>query len=515
MARPHNHDFSKAPHGAFFSTRLLAAVAVLVVFVGGTYILGHKLTAQVYFEKAKNQTKAGHYGLALQAIEKAYHHDPHNAKILAAYGNACLDASFATISIKPKQERAALALSVFETAVEENPLDAACWFGLGRAQALVEELHPEKGKSCSYLDSFRKTVSLRPNGITYNMHLARCLAYCGQDQELSQVVKHIARIYPPSVYHLTKENYWTPELEPQIKAGLAEAIDQSILPRQAHQAMASLFEREGDYAQAINYYKQSLNYLSFENTGWNYIHLGSLMLKNNQPEKASEEFLYGLSRSEYLEKDVERIFHIYRREKQLAFFAAFYKKVVEDFFVSSRLKILIGRAYFEQEDLEDAQGIFEEAAYKEENAEAFYWLARIADKNKDWPAMELSIQKATVLEPDNSRYHLLFSQVLSRLKKYERSEKQASLAISTVDKPSPWLHNHRAYVLWRLGDYKNALEDWRKAIELMPERASFYAQAGRSAEKLGLQDLAREYFQKSLQLEPNNPTYQKLADGAP
>ena len=42
--------------------------------------------------------------------------------------------------------------------------------------------------------------------------------------------------------------------------------------------------------------------------------------------------------------------------------------------------------------------------------------------------MELTIQKATVLEPENSRYHRLFSEALKRKKKFKRAAKEAALA---------------------------------------------------------------------------------------
>ena len=449
--------------------------------------------------------------MAMAAMEKAHSHDPDNLDITLAYGSACLDASQVSTNLKMKTERAQMALNIYDRAVLQNPLDVVSVFGLGRARAVMAELHPESMEPCAFLECFRQAVTLRPNGVRYNLYLARGLAYCHQEEELKLVVKRLTYIYPPSLNQLSREAYWSPALNPSAKEGLARAIQQNVLPRQAHQAMAALLVKEGDLPLAIQHYSRSLTFLQFENAAHNYIYLGSLFLKNKQAKEASDEFIYALSKTQFLEKDMERIFHIYRQEKLLEHFAPFYARVVEDFFVSSRLKILVGRSLFELKNWDGALAVFEELVTQDENGEAWYWLARIAGEKKDWSAMELRIQKATILDPENSQYHLMFSQVLQRLEKYERAEREASLAIHSGAKSSPWLHNHRAYVRWSRSNYEGALEDWQTAIRLKPDRPSFYAQAGRACEKLGRQEQAKKYFRKSYELDPGNPTYQKLA----
>ena len=60
------------------------------------------------------------------------------------------------------------------------------------------------------------------------------------------------------------------------------------------------------------------------------------------------------------------------------------------------------------------------------NAGAYYWLARIAEIEKDWDAMEVNTQKATVLEPKNKHYYNMFMQLRKRMGKDKGVAKKIS-----------------------------------------------------------------------------------------
>ena len=171
------------------------------------------------------------------------------------------------------------------------------------------------------------------------------------------------------------------------------------------------------------------------------------------------------------------------------------------------MDILMARCLIDLKQYEQARRTLKDLNQREPTAEAYYWLARIAETEKDWDSMELTIQKATLLDPTNSRYRLTFSQVLARLKKLNRAEKEASLAIKRSPEPSPWLFNHRAWIRWRQNDYEGALKDWRSAILLKPDRAAFYAQAAEAYRRIGDWPYAIAYYKKASQLDPENTRY--------
>jgi tetratricopeptide (TPR) repeat protein len=187
----------------------------------------------------------------------------------------------------------------------------------------------------------------------------------------------------------------------------------------------------------------------------------------------------------------------------------FYQHVSRRFILSYQIDILLARCLIDLNRYNKACQILIDLNQKEPTAEAYYWLARIAQIEKDWDAMELAIQKATVLEPKNSHYHFLFSRLLKQIKKLERAEKEAGLAIKHSAKPSPWLFNHRAWIRWAKRDYLGAARDWRLAIRLSPKKASFYAQIAEAYRMLGDWPLAISYYKKALKLDPKNRRYGK------
>jgi tetratricopeptide (TPR) repeat protein len=173
------------------------------------------------------------------------------------------------------------------------------------------------------------------------------------------------------------------------------------------------------------------------------------------------------------------------------------------------MDILLARSLIDLKRYHKARQILIDLNQKEPTAKAYYWLARIAQIEKDWDSMELAIQKATVLEPKNSHYHLLFSRVLKRIRKLDRAEKEAGLAIKNSAKPSPGLFNHRAWIRWAQKDYLGAVKDWKLAIRLSPKRATFYARAAEAYRMLGYWLAAMDYYQKAMKLDPENKRYKK------
>jgi tetratricopeptide (TPR) repeat protein len=113
------------------------------------------------------------------------------------------------------------------------------------------------------------------------------------------------------------------------------------------------------------------------------------------------------------------------------------------------------------------------------------------------------------LDPKNSHYHLLFSQVLNRMKKLDRAEKEAGLAIKHATRPSASLFNHRASIRWKKEDYARAAEDWKSALPMQPRNASLQARIAEAYLKLGDLPKATSHYQKALQIGPNNQTYQQ------
>ena len=128
------------------------------------------------------------------------------------------------------------------------------------------------------------------------------------------------------------------------------------------------------------------------------------------------------------DREMARLYHLYRNQKQSERFERFYRDADRNLILPAGAEILLARTLMDLKQYTQAQRILTELVQKRPDATAYYWLARIAQAEKDWDAMELAIQKATVLEPENSGYHRLFSQALKRKKKFKRAAEEAALA---------------------------------------------------------------------------------------
>ena len=128
------------------------------------------------------------------------------------------------------------------------------------------------------------------------------------------------------------------------------------------------------------------------------------------------------------DREMARLYHLYRNQKQSERFERFYRDADRTLILPAGVEILLARTLMDLKQYTQAQRILTELVQKRPDAAAYYWLARIARAEKDWDAMELAIQKATVLEPENSGYHRLFSEALKRKKKFKRAAKEAGLA---------------------------------------------------------------------------------------
>jgi tetratricopeptide (TPR) repeat protein len=488
---------------------LFALCAVLAL-----YPLYIRLISGIHRLRAQNHAREGYYGMALEGLKKAAAYQPNDYQLMKGLGDVYYELGASKEVPEESFSFIDRSRESYETAKGLNPLDAEATYGVARSrfrlEMLYDYLHPEKGDApYNALPWYREAVRLRPNSVTLRYALARYLFY-HDDEELPETVRDLVRVYPPAYSSLRKEEFWSPEIRDKAKKGLEQAIAAGTSLRSACMAMSGISGEEDGWDEAVSYYNRSLQYRTFENTAGNYIHLGYLNMKKGDIEAAEDHFIKGLDKSRSRDADLGRIYRYYKSEDRMAGFPGFYLEVKKRFITTPAMEILLARSLIEQEEYDRAREVLLEVNDRNTNAEACYWLARIAEKEEDWDSMELLIQKATVLEPENSNYHLVFSNVLRRLKKLERAEKEATLALQyRKSNPSPWIFNHRASIRRALEDYEGAARDWTRAIGLKPDYAPFHAQAGEAYANMAYWSLAVQHYEKAVSLSPDNKQYKQ------
>ena len=493
--------------------RHLISTLILLLFLTFFSFLYVRLNSQILYLQAANRIQEGDYHIAVDHLKKAVQKQPNDPLFWKGLGNAYQNLGKSTLT-KEAFDSARKSEQAYLKATLLNPLDAEAFYGLARETARLEKLNafwkPGEGSGpYNALPIFQKTVRLRPGGLLYHYALARYLHRHRKSNELLKVVRTLSRIYPPSYHNRKNEAFWSPKLREASKNGMLQALEKTISPRKNYMTLSSLLTDEKDWTNAISYYQKAMNFQSMENNSGDFYHLGRLYLENRQLIEAEGSFITALSMSPDREKDLERIYRSYAGKNYFGELHQLYVRAGKSYNLSSQIYVFLARSLIDQKQYDPAKQTLVDANQNEPTAEAYYWLSRIAEIEKDWDSMELAIQKATVLDQTNSRYHLIFSQVLKRLNKLERAEKAAGQAIKHSTKPSPGLFNHRAWIRWKRSNFIGAAEDWQTAIGLNPFGAAYHAHAAEANAKSGKLSSAIKQYQTAMDLDPKNAGYQK------
>ena len=496
--------------------RYLTSGLLLILFSILFYHLGLRLISELYYLKGKENLRLDLYGLASANLTKALEFQNTDYRVWNHLGRAYHRLG----KLKPAREAFRVAQKseeAYEEAARLNPLDAEAAFGLAREEARLRGLsaylqpnaNPNPYEASPY---FQRAIQLRPNGVGYYYAYTRYLYERGEAEGLLGVIVNLSRIYPPVYGQLKKEPFWSSAAERAVKQGLEKAIEEDMNSREAHLALSTLMAEDKDFAGAIFHYREALNDPRAVESSGDYLHLGGLYLESGQLDEAEDSFFKALSISDNIEGSLNRIHGAYRNTNHPEAMYHLLQRARTDLPSSPRMNIVIARALIDSGSYHEAEQILNQLNRKEPDAEACYWLYRIAEKEQDLDKMERFIQKATIAASTNSQYHLLFSSLLGRLKKLDRAEREAGFAIEHADRPSAGLFGHRASIRWTKKDYQGAIDDWKAAMALQPRSASLCARIAEAYINLGDQSKATEYYQRAAQREPGNKRYREKYD---
>lgn len=359
---------------------------------------------------------------------------------------------------------------------------------------------------------YQKATRLRPYGISIHQTYARYLHRKKEHSAVSDLAGKMVRIFPQIYGNLKQEPYFTENLLPVLESGLEEALAKGIQPRDALRALSDINVRTHEMDKALSLYARSLEIRSYGNPENDYLHMGRLCLKAEKFDDGHSWFEKVLTLSKDPEAAVRQILNVYKAERKTDEFIKFAMKMEADGLDNPlpALDIAIAEAFIDLKQYAVAKSRLLRFTDRTPDAKAYYLLAGIAETEKDWDRMELSSQKATSLDRENSNYHLLLSRSLNAQKKFPGAEEAATLAIRYAKKEQPWLFDHRAWTRWSQKKYNDAAQDWKRAFSLKPEQASFAFNIARAYEQAGNFPEAMVHIKKALKLDPNKPEYRQL-----
>lgn len=492
--------------------RLVLIFAFLFCFLFAFQYLVHRLSAQLLYLESKNLVRNGYYGIASAKLEEASRLAPRDAEILRTQGETCY--RIAGLKRLPADSLAwaEKAEDAFARAAASNPLDAEAFYGLSKCMTLLRNLHSRlhpgnPDNPYDPLPALLKATALRPNGIEYHYALARYYFEERDTENLLAVMEKIAYNYPPAFDYLVKEPFFAPPLVDAFQNGLERAVQERRRDTSAILYLAKTLEKKEDLPEALSYASRILRMPGYRPSENDYFYAGLLCLKNREPEKASPHFIRSLEKSGRKDHRLERIFRLYRDMGYEEPLYSLLEQAGKHFTTLPGIDIYIARSLIDLKRLNMAERVLNEANDVKPTAEAYYWLARIAEMDRDWDAMELAIQKATLLDPYKSEYRHLFARALRSEGKLVRAEEEASLAIRFGENASPWMFDTRARIRKDRQDYPGAAADWENAILLNDKAAFLHAELAEVYLKMGKYREAVEHYQKATAREPGNDAY--------
>jgi Tfp pilus assembly protein PilF len=409
------------------------ALCLVTMALSGTlfYLLGSRLLSQIYYTKANTAFKANYYWIAVQHLKKAIDYQPNDTIFWRKLAETYYTIGEKEVSLQGAFIYADKARKAYSEANQLNPLDAAAVIGLAKAEGRLQQLYPylyPASPSNPYdpLPYFVSAIKLKPNGIQYHFALARYLYQTGREQELLQTAQSLSRMFP-GVYDLLKrEPLWSADVQAAVKKGLQEAIEEKIAVKEAHRSLSYALADEQNWSEATYHFKEALSYQR-EISDRDYIQLGRLYLNDDLTEESIVSFIKALTISPDKEKSLGAITNIFDNRNHQNAFSSLYSEIDTHFFLSPEMHIIAAKKFLDLKQLDKARHILIAVNEMRPDAAAYYWLARIAETEKDWDAMEINIQKATVLEPTNQHYRNVFLQLRKRLGKDKGGAKKIRL----------------------------------------------------------------------------------------
>ena len=409
------------------------ALCLVTIALSGTlfYFVGSRLVSQIYYTKANSAFKGNYNWIAVQYLKKAIDYQPNDIIFWRKLAETYYTIGEKEASIQGAFIYADKARKAFLKANQLNSLDAAAVIGLAKAEGRLQQLYPylypgSPNNPYDPLPYFASAIKLKPNGIPYHFALARYLYQSGREQELLQTAQSLARMYP-GVYDLLKrEPLWSTEVHAAVKRGLQEAIEEKIAVKEAHRSLSYALADEQNWSEATYHFKEALSYQR-EISDRDYIQLGRLYLNDDLTEESIVSFIKALTISPDKEKSLGAITNIFDNRNHQNEFSSFYSEIDTHFFLSPEMHIIAAKKFIDLKQLDKARSILTAVNENRPNGDAYYWLARIAEIEKDWDAMEINIQKATVLEPTNQHYRNVFLQLRKRLGKDKGGAKKICL----------------------------------------------------------------------------------------
>jgi tetratricopeptide (TPR) repeat protein len=375
------------------------------------------------------------------------------------------------------------ALKVLENAGKESKADANFFIALAETYAKYIPLQPKSADILKPrgLDALNRAVALKPQNPSLLQKLADTMSTLGERGKAAELYAELLEKYSeaPGMRDVLREklaNIYLLGNEKQRAAELLQAIvrDNPTRYPQAYYVLGTICFDQKKYAEASEHFRKAI--LIVPDLEQAYYDLAASFINNNRAAEAKETLEKAAKK---FPKSFTGEFYAGLAAQRLKDYAAAVKhftaaEVIAGATDSKRLDHLfyfqIGACYERNKEYEQAAKYFEKSLeLKPDEAETLNYLGYMwAEQGTNLVKARELIEKALKLEPENAAYLDSLGWVLFKLNQHEAALAKLLEAAEKMKDPDPVLFDHLGDVYSALKNPAKAREYWEKSIAVEP-----------------------------------------------
>jgi len=482
-------------------------LSILSFFLIASYRIYQLGIADIYASIAEKKFEAKDYAAAGLYLSRSILHNDDNPEYYHLQAQSLYAQARETPDFSGAQGLLRRALEHFQKAVELNPNEGNAWHDLAQACWWLSRFPGYEGEYQNAESHFLKALETDPNNGKFLFATVNYYLFSPKPEDCLLYLRRLAMIYPNAYHYLKGNPNWTDSLRDSFKDGLKMGTETSLTGRQALSMLGFMASEEKDWDSAIAYTEELITRSGADISSDSYLNLGRYFLERPDEPRARTAFLQALKLSKTREQTLHSILSPCIQANAFDLYLDLCRETATfDAAVRNRLPLILGRAYFQGNDMEKAQSYFQQSVQTKETAEARRYLVEIAFRKNDWDAAEIHSQRATILEPKNSHNYFLFARSLEAQNKYKSALEAISEAIRHARPPQDGYYTMQGSLCWALRDYNGAIEAWKAAHQLAPQNATTLRRIAEAYRMIHDFSRAEQYYLAAIELVPQDKT---------
>ncbi|RLB81553.1 MAG: hypothetical protein DRH17_08760 [Deltaproteobacteria bacterium] len=501
------------------NTRALLSFCILLFFATGSYSLYRMFMGDYYITQAKEIEKGKDWNTAIGAYRKAIEYAPGNPGYHLLFGEFYLRFAKAANDRALKQMLFERAWHELEAAKKRSPRDACIYLALAQTSEVypVESVRYSTG-AMSHLSSakanamlinptnstnvtkqtsstelyYKHALSLYPNSSQYRYLLARYYKRAGKPDKALRQLETMITLNPHTDRYIRRNPFWQlPGIDKAAENGLRQALKNRFTRNHAASILASRMAEKQKWLEAASVYHQTMPEGVFADRSTYDLRMGRYLLRGGKEKEAAAYFLRGVGAAPDRAAVIRRFTGDYKKAGKFDALFALLDELKNQHPEVAEIDLYWAQLLYEKKDYQGALSHLNCFLKGKETAEANYWMAMTCAKLEKPYRAETYIKQAIKWAPETAPYRHFYAGLLYKAWRFAEALKEADAAVQASHNKNPWYLDRKAWILYRMKHYKEAMETWQLAAHLKPGHKAFRRNIDMAAKAIAL--LRREH----------------------